>query len=107
MNPRKPTYRVDTDVPMRNRETRAHEQAEVTAERLNALLMQRGVSVYQFAGHIDTNAQTVYRWLRGDVSPRAELLVAICEAYGVSADWLLGLSDSMGAAPRRRTRDGD
>lgn len=83
MTPRKPTYRVETDVPMRHRETRAAEQAVVTAERLNELMVMRGLSVYAFAGHIDTNPQTVYRWLRGDVSPRAELLVAICEAYGV------------------------
>lgn len=87
-----PNYRTENPVPMRNRDSRAGDQAVTTAERLHKLLAERGDSVYRFAGAIDTNPQTVYRWLRADVSPRAELLVAICTTYDVSADWLLGLT---------------
>lgn len=60
---------------------------------------QHNLSVYEFAGSIDSNPQTVGRWLRGEVCPRLEFAVLIARRFGVSIDWLTGVSDD----PRLRT----
>ncbi|MCB9848552.1 MAG: hypothetical protein H6814_09075 [Phycisphaeraceae bacterium] len=40
------------------------------------------------ADHFQTSAETVRRYLNGD-TPSAEFILAICEATGTRADWLL------------------
>jgi transcriptional regulator with XRE-family HTH domain len=38
-------------------------------------------------------ARTVRRWIRGDTAPGVESLPILCPLLGVSADWLVGLTD--------------
>jgi len=37
--------------------------------------------------------QTVSFWVSKYVFPQTTMIIKICKTYGVSADWLLGLSD--------------
>ncbi len=50
-------------------------------------------SITQFAKRLEMNRQTVDRYYNGDRCPDVPALAHICERMGVSADWLLGLSD--------------
>jgi transcriptional regulator with XRE-family HTH domain len=52
----------------------------------------RGVS--EFARFCGLNQQTVDRYVKGERSPNGAGLSAIAVACGVSADWLLGISDA-------------
>ena len=51
------------------------------------------------------NANTVASWEQEKSSPSHEMLVKICQLYGVSADYLLGLTRAdPGQAKRTRER---
>lgn len=52
------------------------------------LLMHRQ-TLRGFGAEIGFHAQSIRRWMQGDASPPAAFLIAVCERYGVSADWLL------------------
>ena len=54
---------------------------------------QNGMSVSSFARFLGMNQQTVYYYLNGDRKMSLDFVYTICEKCGVSADWLLGLSD--------------
>lgn len=47
------------------------------------------------AKKLNINQQTYARWELGDRQPKLQDLCAIALHFGVSADWLLGLSDTM------------
>lgn len=73
-------------------------------ERIDQLLEINGWSTNRLAGELDTNPQTVYRWQRGEVAPRVELLVIMALRCNVSVDWLLGLTDENDYRPKPRRR---
>ena len=50
-------------------------------------------SITQFSKQLEMKRQSVDRYYNGDRCPDAPALAWICERMGVSADWLLGLSD--------------
>ena len=54
---------------------------------------RKGMSVSAFARHLGLNQKTVDLYIKGERKPSAELIIAVCSKCGVSADWLLGLSD--------------
>ena len=63
----------------------------IFVSRLNEL---RGeMSVAAFARSLNMPQPTVDRYFKGRV-PSIEVLTTICTTFGVSADWLLGLSDN-------------
>ena len=47
------------------------------------------------------NQGLVSRWLKGETMMSAKYIVSVCEYFNVSADWLLGLSDTPHPAPSR------
>lgn len=47
----------------------------------------------QFGKDLGVSRQTINYWLKGDRTPSAENIKTICTKEGVSADWLIGLSD--------------
>ena len=51
-------------------------------------------NVSGFARSIGMNQKTVDLYLKGERKPSLEFVLSICSSLGVSADWLLGLSDS-------------
>lgn len=64
---------------MNNRYKERREQLHLTAE--------------EAAAKCNCTLGTLYSWERGDTKPQADSLARMARAYGVSADWLLGLTD--------------
>lgn len=51
-------------------------------------------NVSGFARSIGMNQKTVDLYLKGERKPSLEFVLSICSRFAVSADWLLGLSDT-------------
>ena len=51
-------------------------------------------SVAAFAAALDMPQTTVNAYFNGSRKPSVELIERICAKFGVSADWLLGLTDA-------------
>ena len=51
-------------------------------------------NVSGFARSIGMNQKTVDLYLKGERKPSLEFILCICSKFGVSSDWLLGLSES-------------
>ena len=63
-------------------------------ERINDLFRQSGKTQKDFARDVaDVSRQSLYDYLNGNCIPDGDTIRRICEKMGVSADWLLGLSD--------------
>lgn len=63
-------------------------------ERIKA--QTNGESVYSFAKKLGISQQTVDCYINGKRKPSIEFLYRVCSTYGVSSDWLLGLSQTQG-----------
>ena len=63
----------------------------VTISRLKNL--QGNKSVAAFARHIGIPQKTLDICIKGERKPSVEIVLHVCARCGVSADWLLGLSD--------------
>ena len=61
-------------------------------ERLNILLGD--MSTTDFADKVDVSRQTMGFYLNGERIPDSLTLARICNACGISSDWLLGLTDA-------------
>ena len=68
----------------------------VLADRLREL--RGSMSQSDFAAKIGVKQTSYSSWERGVKDPLAQTLVQISNTLGVSADWLLGLSDERGLA---------
>jgi transcriptional regulator with XRE-family HTH domain len=62
-------------------------------ERLRSLLGARSMTQEELATKIGRQPRTVSNWLSGGTQPRAEDIVLLADAFGVSADFLLGRVD--------------
>ena len=63
-----------------------------TATRIRELLDERSMTPQDLSYETRINAGVISRWLRGAVMPNARSIITICTYFGVSSDWLLGLS---------------
>lgn len=64
------------------------------AERLLILRRERGLTQEEVAEKIGVSNKTYSKWETGSTSPDIETLVRLAEAFSVTTDDLLGLSDS-------------
>lgn len=55
--------------------------------------VKNSLSTSAFARELGMGQKTVDFYLRGERKPSVEFVVNICSKFGVSSDWLLGLSD--------------
>ena len=73
----------------------------MSLEGLNARIRQvreaRGLNQKEFAGKLGIHVNTQANYEKGERVPDAAYLVAVCEAFGLSADVLLGLSEEQRA----------
>lgn len=69
------------------------DNTEGFAEILKELLIELELNQSQFAARIGLKQSQVSEWLKGKSNPGYDSLKAICSAFGVSADRLLGLSN--------------
>jgi transcriptional regulator with XRE-family HTH domain len=69
---------------------------EVFRERLGEVMRRFGASQSRFAESIGLDRSALSQLMSGNTVrlPRAETLVAIAQAHGVSLDWLMGVSQS-------------
>lgn len=81
------------------------ERLKVFAERLQMLRDERNLTITDFAevdGEKLMTRQAMSFYLSGDRLPDASVLAKMCKALNVSADWLLGLSDTRKPEPDAR-----
>ena len=62
-------------------------------ERLYTLRKEQNLTMERFGIAMEVTKQAVCRWENGERQPSLEMLARIAEFYGVSADYLFGLSD--------------
>lgn len=76
---------------------------ESFADRLESL--RGNTSQKEFARKLGVPLTSYTNWVCGTSSPKMEYIVMLCTKLGVSADWLLGLSASPPATPKRDVED--
>ncbi|MDU5766863.1 MAG: LexA family transcriptional regulator [Streptococcus salivarius] len=67
---------------------------EMFTDRLIKLRQARGWTKKEFSAKIGKTQQTVGKWENGSNAPTFKDLVKLVELFGVTSDYLLGLSDS-------------
>ena len=65
----------------------------VIAQRLKQLREENSIMQKELAEKIGATAASVNEWEKGKHTPGASYVATICRTFGVSADWLLGLSE--------------
>lgn len=60
------------------------------ADRIRTLRESKGWTQEDLAREADIGPATVSRLERGIIEPRVDTLRALCEAFDVTADWLIG-----------------
>ena len=70
-------------------------ELSILSERLKQLRIREGKNQDDFAESVEVAKQTYASYETGRAKPPLNTLRAIAETYGISVDWLLGLSDRM------------
>ena len=60
------------------------------ATRLVELLAESGMTKDELASAVGTSRAAAYHWVKGTVTPRADVLCALADLFGVTTDYLLG-----------------
>jgi len=68
---------------------------ELFGLKLKALRQGKHLTQEQLANKIDIVKASVSGYEKNAIFPSVEVLIKICRYFGVSADYLLGLSDAM------------
>ena len=64
------------------------------AENLTTLIASRGITAKELADELKLPDATIYRYLHQARVPKIDNVILLAQYFGVSVDWLLGLSDS-------------
>jgi len=78
--------------PSQNRKAKFYD--DILNIRLRELLDGDGVRTEEVANAVGIGSSAVRSWYTGYARPDMEKISAICKFFGVSADWLLGISDT-------------
>lgn len=68
---------------------------ELFGLRLRALRQEKGITQEQLANKVDIVKASISGYEQSSIYPSIEVLVKLCKYLDVSADYLLGLSDTM------------
>lgn len=63
------------------------------SERLRLLVESRGTTAKDLSRDSNIPDATIYRYLSGNRVPKIDNVIALSRYFGVSVDWMLGLSD--------------
>lgn len=63
------------------------------SERLSELMDEKGLSSTALSKIICVKDTTVLRWRKGQINPTIDKLIILCDYFGVSSDYLIGLED--------------
>lgn len=69
---------------------------EQLPSRLKSLRLSRGYSKTALGSKLGVSRRTVYAWEIGEKEPTTSNIVQLARLYGITSDYLLGLSDSIG-----------
>ena len=64
-------------------------------ERLRAIRIQRGYSQMDIANVLEMQQQQYSRYELGTNEIPVRHVITLCKFYGISSDWLLGLTDEI------------
>ena len=64
------------------------------SERLKDLRTERGLTLKQVASELSIPLQTYANYEHGTREPPLDLLISMCELFNVTADYLIGRTDS-------------
>ena len=70
-------------------------------ERLTELRKSRGLSQEELAEQLTLTRQTISKWELGQSSPDIEYVIALCEYFGVSTDYLLKGEEPVSKAEKK------
>lgn len=62
-------------------------------KRIKELRQAKGLTQSELAKMISTTASTIGKYEREALQPNIEIIKALCQFFGVSSDYLLGLED--------------
>ena len=63
-------------------------------ERIKELRIERGLKLKEVAEYMNVTIRAISRYEDGTREPSVEMIVKFCKLYNVTADYLLGLTDS-------------
>lgn len=63
-------------------------------DRLKQLRESEGLSQEELAIQLGISEPQIWRYEKGESSPRADILTRLANFFGVSADYMLGISDN-------------
>ncbi len=63
-------------------------------QRIKELRQSLGINQVEFGKRINVSKQCVCNWENGNIQPSIDMLVRIANTFSISADYLLGLSDT-------------
>ncbi len=66
---------------------------DTVAARLRSARIESGLTQAQLGDRLSVSQDTVSLWETGKSMPTAEYIFAACKLFGISADYLLGLTD--------------
>lgn len=66
---------------------------EKFASRVKQLRLEHGMSRERLASILQCTGSTIRRWERGTFLPTAFMAGKVAQQFGVSIDWLCGVSD--------------
>ena len=70
----------------------------IFAQRLRELRIERGLSQYQLAGELGVSRGLIGNYEQGSREPDYATLAGIAKYFGVSVDYILGLTDKTNGA---------
>lgn len=63
-------------------------------ERIKQFRQENGITQAQIAEELSITQQQYFKYEKGTNELPIRYLIKICQAYGVSSDWLLGLRET-------------
>ena len=64
-------------------------------QNLRSIRMERGFSQMEISELLNTTQQQYSKYENGQNEIPVRHVITLCKFYGISADWLLGLKDTM------------
>ena len=68
-------------------------QLKVIQSRLRECISGSGIAQKELARRIGVSPQTVSKYMKNDIFPALDTFARICNAIGVSSDYILGIKD--------------
>ncbi|MCL2862306.1 MAG: helix-turn-helix domain-containing protein [Firmicutes bacterium] len=63
------------------------------AESLKELMEERELSITQLSQDLECDYEAIWFWLKGEYYPRCNMIIKLCNYFGCSVDYILGISD--------------